>query len=416
MYIPMRPIVISLLLLLVVSVHAQQPSDSASVVLSGRVVSSANGDELAYVSVSSPEYNVSTVTNEDGEFVLKTPARPTHLMFSHLGFHTRRFVINEGQTDRIKVRMQPSSIVLSEVLVSANDPMLVVRAAIKKIPENYATQPSLMHCFYRETAQRGSRFIAVSEAVTNLYKTPYDRGDIYGDAVQIIRGRRLMSTKAKDTLAVKLMGGPLTSIMLDAVKNSQLLLNEQELSLYNLQMEMPERIGERAQYVVSLSPRYRIMRPLFFARLYIDQETLAFTRIELELDVSNRDLATEYMLVRRPPGLRFNPKQLTTTINYTTVDSITSISYVRNEMRFKCDWKRRLFASTYTVISEMVVTEMVSQAEVHRIRGRDSFGQRDTFYDRVESFDEPDFWGAYNIIAPTESLEHAIHKLKKQNR
>ena len=68
------------------------------------------------------------------------------------------------------------------------------------------------------------------------------------------------------------------------------------------------------------------------------------------------------------------------------------------------------------MISEMVVTEMVSQAEVHRIRGRDSFGQRDTFYDRVESFDEPDFWGAYNIIAPTESLEHAIHKLKKQNR
>ncbi len=412
----MRPFVISLLLLLAVSVHAQQPSDSAGVVLSGRVVSSADGDELAHVSVSAPEYNVSTVTNEDGEFMLKTPARPTHLILSHLGFHTRRITVKEGQTDRIKVRMQPSSIVLSEVLVSANDPMVVVRAAIKKIPENYSTQPSLMHCFYRETAQRGSRFIAVSEAVTDLYKTSYEVGDTYGDAVQIVRGRRLLSTRAKDTLAVKLMGGPVIPIMLDAVKNSQLLLNEQELSLYDLHMEIPERIGERAQYVVSLSPRYRVMRPLFYARLYIDQETLAFTRVELELDVSNRDLATEYMLVRRPPGLRFNPKQLTTTINYKTVDSVTCISYVRNEMRFKCDWKRRLFASTYTVVSEMVVTEVVPQAEVRRIRGRDSFGQRETFYDRVEFFDEPDFWGAYNIIAPTESLEHAIDKLKKQKR
>jgi hypothetical protein len=64
----------------------------------------------------------------------------------------------------------------------------------------------------------------------------------------------------------------------------------------------------------------------------------------------------------------------------------------------------------------MVVTEVVPQAEVRRIRGRDSFGQRETFYDRVEFFDEPDFWGAYNIIAPTESLEHAIDKLKKQKR
>ena len=27
-----------------------------------------------------------------------------------------------------------------------------------------------------------------------------------------------------------------------------------------------------------------------------------------------------------------------------------------------------------------------------------------------------DFWGTYNIIEPTESLEHAMHKLKKQSR
>ena len=238
----MRPVVISLLLLLAVSVSAQQPSDSASVVLSGRVVSYADGDELAHVSVSAPEYNVSTVTNEDGEFVLKTPARPTHLVFSHLGFHTRRVTVNKGQTDGIKVRMQPSSIVMSEVVVSANDPMVVVRAAIKKIPVNYATHPSLMHCFYRETAQRGSRFIAISEAVTDLYKTSYEVGDTYGDAVQIVRGRRLLSTRAKDTLAVKLMGGPVIPIMLDAVKNSQLLLN---VMLWDSYRPLQSQLGSR---------------------------------------------------------------------------------------------------------------------------------------------------------------------------
>ncbi|MGM9796255.1 MAG: hypothetical protein ACI3ZY_01500, partial [Parabacteroides sp.] len=29
----------------------------------------------------------------------------------------------------------------------------------------------------------------------------------------------------------------------------------------------------------------------------------------------------------------------------------------RNEVRFKCDWKRKLFSSNYTVVSEMVVTD-----------------------------------------------------------
>ena len=49
-----------------------------------------------------------------------------------------------------------------------------------------------------------------------------------------------------------------------------------------------------------------------------------------------------------------------------------------------------------------------------RPRGRSSFGIRERFYDKVEYFDDPNFWADYNIIEPTESLEHAIDKLKKK--
>lgn len=228
-----------------------------------------------------------------------------------------------------------------------------------------------------------------------------------------MKGRRLLSTRAKDTLGVKLMGGPVIPIMLDVVKNSELLLNERELQLYNLKMEMPERIDYRAQFVISFVPQYYMDRPLYYGKFYIDQETMAFTRVELHLDMDDRAKATDYMLVRKPLGLRFNPRELTTTINYQTTNNVTHISYVRNVMRFKCDWKRHLFSSAYTLTTEMVVTGLVPAAEVHAIRNRDSFGTRDYFYDKVSFFDEPDFWGAYNIIEPTESLEHAIDKLKK---
>ena len=115
-------------------------------------------------------------------------------------------------------------------------------------------------------------------------------------------------------------------------------------------------------------------------------------------------------------GLRFRPKQLTMTIAYTTDEQgVTHMSYLRNEMRFNCDWKRRLFASSYTTVSEMVVTDDVAcGSDAKRPKGRASFGLKDRFYDRVEYFDDPDFWADYNIIEPTESLEHAIDKLKKK--
>ena len=406
----MRASLSFLLLLLAVTLYAQGELTTVS----GRVVNKQNGRALAHVSVSAPGQGVSTVTNDDGEFVLKTQSRPSTLLFTHLGFHSQRVAL-DNQTSGLKIRLAPSAVLLDEVVVSSNDPMELLRAAIHKIPSNYPLVPSLMHCFYRETAQKGSRFIAVSEAVTDMYKTSYRYGPDQ-DAVQIVKGRRLMSTRASDTLGVKVMGGPIIPIMLDVVKNVDVLLNENELYFYRLTLDPPEVIAERPQFVINIRPQYVIDRPLFYGRLFIDQESLAFTRVELQLDMSDKANATQYMLVRKPRGLRFNPKELSTIINYKTIDGVTRISYVRNVMRFKCDWRRRLFASTYTVTTEMVVTENLQGDAVHSIRGRDSFGRRDLFYDKVAYFDEPDFWGNYNIIEPTESLEHAIDRLKKLNK
>lgn len=43
------------------------------------------------------------------------------------------------------------------------------------------------------------------------------------------------------------------------------------------------------------------------------------------------------------------------------------------------------------------------------------FTSNQIFYDKVGNYWSEDFWGNYNIIAPTESLEHAVDKLKKQS-
>ena len=250
-----------------------------------------------------------------------------------------------------------------------------------------------------------------------MYKTDYSRGP-ERDAVAILKGRRLMSMKAKDTLGVKIQGGPVLPLMVDVAKNRQYVLSEQELSSCSFHMEMPVKIDDRLQFVVRMEPRTATLFPLMYGMLYIDHETLAFTRAELQLDVRDWRSASEYMLVHKPFGLRFRPKELTVTIAYQT-DSlgITRMSYVRNEMRFNCDWKRRLFASPFTTVSEMVVTDRLYKGDgVKRPRGRNSFGIRERFYDKVEYFDDPDFWADYNIIEPTESLENAIGKLKKNVR
>ena len=389
----------------------------AQAVINGVVLDRQTGRTLSHVSVTAEGGKEHTVTNDDGRFSLKTQRIPQYIQLSHIGYKTRRQQIQHGQTSNLRIMMAVNTVGLHEVVVTRNDPLEIVKAAMDRIEKNYPQQPELVRCFYRETARRGSRFISVAEAVTDMYKTGYSRGP-ERDAVAILKGRRLMSMKARDTLGVKIQGGPVMPLMVDIAKNREYVLKAEDFGLYDFSMDMPALIDDRLQYVVSMQPKMHTMYPLMYGKLFIDQETLAFTRAELQLDVSNWRSASDYMLVKKPFGLRFRPKELTVTIVYTTdTQGVTRMSYVRNEMRFNCDWKRRLFASPFTTVSEMVVTDRRQMGEeVKRPKGRNSFGIRERFYDKVEYFEDPDFWADYNIIEPTESLENAIGKLKKKAR
>jgi hypothetical protein len=233
--------------------------------------------------------------------------------------------------------------------------------------------------------------------------------------VAIDKGRRLLSPKRSDTLSVKVLGGPVAPVQLDIVKNTDFLLNAQELEYYDLRMEMPTTIGDRQQYVVSIEPRAILPYALYFGKLYIDKETLAFSRAELTLDMSDRHKATEMMLIRKPAGVRFKPKELSLLVDYRQgADGVMRISYIRTTFRFNCDWKRRLLATSFTACCELAVTSSTS-GDVKPIAGRESFDQRDAFFDKVDFFRDPTFWQDYNIIEPTESLDKAVLRLLKSH-
>ena len=399
---------VTFILLLAVSIGMR----AQNVVLSGTVSSDRTGERIAHATIVAEGLGVAVVTNDDGYFTLKTETQPDAITVSHLGYQGRRISLKGKTAETIKIRLKPTAIALQELVVWTDNPRQLVDIAIRKIPENYARKPELYKCFYRETAMKRQHYIYVAEGVVDMYKTAYNR-TADRDRVAIVKGRRLLSPKRGDTLSVKVMGGPVQPIQLDIAKNLDFLLNAEELANYTFRMEPTTTINDRLQYVVSLWPNAIQPYALYTGKLYIDRETLAFTRAELSLDMSNKEKATAYMLIRRPRGVRFRPKELTTLIDYRTENGVTRISYIRNTFRFNCDWRRRLFATSFAAFCEMVVTDH-TDTDVRPITGRSSFDSRDSFYDRVDYFQDPDFWENYNIIEPSESLDHAIDKLMKR--
>ena len=379
--------------------------------LSGKVTDAQTRKPMAHVSVT--DRSVGTVTNEAGEFTLKLQKAPKTVTFSCLGYKTQRLDASAMGGVRVEVRLEPSSVMLDEIVVRGADAKELVLRAMEKIYDNYPDEPNLLRGFYRETVEKRSHFTSISEGVVDVYKTGYDKDD-WRDGVAILKGRRLLSQRPSDTLSVKLQGGPVMPIMLDVVKQRDILLNEEELNNYTFRYVTMSKADDRNQYVVEIAPLYVLPYALYRGRLYIDQETLAFTRIDLSLDMSDPGKVTQMILKKKPLGLRFTPHELSIYIDYKTDNGVTRINYIRNVIRFRCDWKRKLFKSNYTVTSEMVVTDRQEGKELKPIKSRDTFNRKDNFYDKVVYFNDPDFWGNENIIEPTEDLLKGIEKIKRR--
>ena len=404
---------LTVMLLAHVSPLAAQAGESYYTV-SGVVKDAQTKKTLGYVYVSVPGTNVGTITNADGEFALKikTSLNAKEIEFSHLAYKNARIPVDGNSTETV-VSMVPNPRMLKEVNIRPEMPKQLIEQAIDKISSNYSKDGNLFTGFYRETAQKGKRYIQISEAVINLYKDSYERSSTFKDRVRIFKGRQLLSQKASDTLAVKLMGGPTLAVMLDVVKNPDVLLDKDILPCYTYTMEDPVSIDNRLQYVISFKPTVVLPIALYNGKYYIDQETLAFTRVEFSLDMQDLDKAINMMLVKKPVGLRFRPSEFSFVITYKQQNGIYYLNYVRSEAKFKCDWKRRLFSSKYDLVSEMVTTDRVVQP-YEAIPYKESFKSDQAFTDKVSAFFDDTYWENYNIIAPTESLDAAVNKLRKQ--
>ena len=386
--------------------------------ISGIAKDRSTKKKLENVSISIPGTNIATVTNEDGKFLIKLPdnIEMPSLKADLIGYSTSYLSAEEiAKSDKeITIMLSPLSNTLKEVTVYGGQPRPLIENAMEKIPQNYSDSSSLFTAFYRETIQKGKRFIGISEDMTKIYKKSYKTRTIDSDRVKVIKGRKLLSQKSSDTLAVKILGGPTLPVILDVVKNENALFNKNELDYYDFKMGKIAFVDDRPQYVIEFSPKKVILPyPLSKGTVMIDCESLAFTRADFEMDMSDKNKATSSILRKKPAGLKFKPQEASYIVTYKLQDGKSYLNYISSKTRFKCDWKRRLFSSGYTARAEMVMVDRQDNSN-EKISRKEAVKRNYILDDTVESFNDPDFWKDYNIIEPTESLDKAVYKLKKQ--
>lgn len=168
---------------------AQEPTDAPCVTISGIVKDKDTKKAMENVSISIVDSHIGTVSNADGTFSLTIPATLSNgkVKAEQLGYFSNTLSLPEliKNGSRLTIMMSSSAKMLKEVIVRGGKPDEIVAEALKNIPANYSPDRNLFTAFYRETIQKGKRYIGVSEAIVDVFKTPYTRRMNNGERVQI---------------------------------------------------------------------------------------------------------------------------------------------------------------------------------------------------------------------------------------
>ena len=408
-----RILILFLLTLGFQTLYGQYP-DASFITIRGNIKDDISKKEIVFATISIVGTNVGTVSNLDGEFTIKIKkaSNAKELEFSYIGYANKRILISELKPAGNKILLTTSDISLDEVTVRPANAADLVRNAMALVYKNYSDIPLNYTGFYRETIKQRRDYISISEAVVDIYKGGYSKEYDY-DKVKIYKGRKSDHVKSSDTLAVKLQGGPYISLLLDIIKNPDVLLASDIMSNYEFELTNIIYVSNKLNYVVSFKPRVvNDDFPLYTGKYYIEVKSLAISSAEFSLDIADRDKASKFFVKKKPMGLKLTPMTTNYIVKYKERDGKYYFNYARSEVKFKCKWKKKLFNTNYTIMSEMATTDWNAE-NVKKFSYKESLKKNMIFAEELTAFTDDDFWGEYNFIEPDESIQSAIKKYHK---
>lgn len=381
--------------------------------LTGRVQDASTRRALGYASIQLLNSNISNVTNSEGLFVLKVPmgVKADSIMVSYLGYRSQKIALERFKNGELIIRLEQSGISLNPITVRPQDAASIVKMAVMGINRNYSDKPVQMTAFYREMIKKGSSYVSINEAVLDINKASYS--GYRADHIGIYKARGNYDANRIDTLLIKFQGGPNSALDLDIVKDPFLGVDPMRLEhVYTFKFSQPVTIDDRFFYVIEFDEREKQQEIYFRGKLYVDSESLAIGRAEFSMNVEGRENANSYFVRKKPASLKMDVVSASYMVNYKLRDGLWFFDYSRTEVKFNAKWDKRWFRNSYTINSEMAVTDISFNERKIDVQSR--IRPRDIISAKVKDFTDENFWEDYNIIEPDQSIENVIARIIRQ--
>ncbi len=383
----------------------------------GEVLDHETKKPLVFATLTIEGSNISTITNTEGQFALKVPKTMSdgNVLVSFLGYKSRVLPLSQFSEGNNEIKLKVSITELSEVNLSVpKNATELVRETMKRKGQNYFDDPTLMTAFYRETIKKRRKNVSLSEAVVNIYKTPYTSER--KDAVKLYKARKSTDYSKLDTVALKLQGGPFNALFVDIMKYPEYIFADESMDDYSFSYDRSTHVNNQLIYIIDFKQAPGVTEQLYQGKLYIDAENKILTSAIFSLNITNKEAASKLFVRRKPKNASVWPTEIAYRVDYREKNGKWYYGYSNVLLEFKINWDKKLFNSVYSMSCEMAITDWEKNISSKFPKVKERMKSSIILNDEALGFADPDFWGEYNIIEPEKSIESAIKKIRRQLR
>ena len=382
--------------------------------ISGTVMDAATGEPVPFANIFLKSGSSGTASNANGEFVFKilTEGWNDSLVVSSIGYE-RKSVALATARDRISVRLEPSVVQLSDVVVTANKQtgLDFLKEVLERIPQNYDTSATQLIAFYREKIQLGDRELAHTEAVVDIYKQ-FRTEKSLNDHIRVLKGRKRKIDFGQDGQFLNWMSGISNGVRgvlaNDLVKYRNGKLNPFNPKNYdNYEYVISEMMKENRSNLIILDilPKQR-RRALMKMKLYIDEASLAIVRYDLSLSergvryVERKDNGFAYFLMSKIVGATRDYHSFNESYSFKEYNGKQYLSTVRRHWEILVSSRKRdMVDEKWTADMDFIVTD-INTEEARPITEGNIGSNEGSIATFVDDTPDDNFWEHYNYLKP----------------
>lgn len=363
----------------------------------GTIHESGSNQPIEMVSIGVENFNIGTVTNEEGKFRITVPNEAKTLLFNHLNYKVVSYELASGKAD-FEIILEPAGFDLEEIVVTSK-PVNQIFSDVLNASKKRLEKSMLINTYGREFISLNGKIVKFSDGLLDYYiKRKSGASDLFIKQSRTFKVNEKENKSDLESRKEAIAFYDITEAMEDAYdfKAIKTLTNTKE---YDFELRVKKDNAGNELEIIKIIPKPEVEKDLYIGSITYDAKTKLILEIDLKKSPEHQKYSKLYNLLI----VKMKINEFAKKINFKLDGEKYVMTYSQSRINFYVKTKTS-FDDTFEFVNDFV---MMDYKEGEFDFDRKTRYKKKALFEAGTNF-QNEYWKTSNIMLLTSKEEKII--------